>query len=158
MILPLLVLGGIIALGAYLAFAPPAPSLTYRPVDVGGGMIDVQDQESLDTVILNAELAKAGFITIHESMSGAPATIIGISSLLSEGRHEGVVIPVTQDMLPGYSYIALLHVDNGDGRYITEDDLPVMVNGAVVRPDFVAMPSERAIDLPGTDITLPLAD
>jgi len=33
-----------------------------------------------------------------------------------------------------------LHADNGDGAYVTEDDLPVKVNEQVVRPDFVAMP------------------
>ncbi len=158
MILPLLILGGIIALGIYLAFAPQAPDLDYKPVDIGGGSIEVSDQESLEVVILNATLVKPGFITIHESMSGAPAKIIGISPLLSEGSHENVAITLTQDMLPGYSYITLLHVDNGDQKYVTEDDLPVMVNGVVVRPDFIAMPSERAIDLPGTDITLPLVE
>ncbi|MFH1632132.1 MAG: hypothetical protein ABIA47_03925 [bacterium] len=131
----------ILALGAYFVFAPKAPELDYRPVDVGGGSITVEDQYDMDRVVLDATLAAPGFITIHESMSGAPATIIGTSQYLDIGTYDDLTIMLVDEMLPGYSYITLLHADDGDGIFVIDDDLPVEVDGEVVRPDFVADPS-----------------
>jgi hypothetical protein len=115
-----------------------APELAYRPVDVGGGAIIVENQFDMNKVILDAEIAVSGFISIHESMSGAPAANIGVSRLLEPGDYEGLEIALRQPMIPGYRYIALLIVDNGNGVFELGIDLPVMVEGAVVRPDFIA--------------------
>ena len=127
-------------LGAFFFLAPTAPELAYVPVDVGGGSITVVDQDQLAFVKLNAELAAPGFITIHESLSGAPANILGTSTYFEAGTYTDLVIDLETPMTPGFVYITLLHADNGDGAYVTEDDLPVKVNEQVVRPDFVAMP------------------
>lgn len=147
------------ALAAFLVFAPKADTLGYRPLDVGGGSITLGQQLDFDTVTLDAELAAPGWITIHESMSGAPATIIGTSQYLEIGTYNDLVIPLTSEMIPGYRYITLLHVDNGDSVFVANDDYPVMTNGTVVRPDFVAGEEEGAVvDLPGTDETIVLPE
>lgn len=145
--------------GAYFMLATPASQTGYRPVDVGGGSISVENQpDDLQSVTLDAELAEPGWITIHESMSGAPADIIGTSEYLEAGVHEDLMISLDQPMSSGFRYIALLHVDDGDRTFVVLDDLPVMVNGEVVRPDFLAgrEPGDDStiIDVPGTDETI----
>lgn len=144
-------------LGAYFIFAPKAPQITYKPVDVGGGSITVENQDQFDYVVLDAELAAPGWITIHESLSDAPAAIIGTSRFLEKGVYDDLVISLTKQMIPGYKYITLLHVDSGDGIFIAEEDYPVKVNDQVVRPDFIAVGpdgNENLVDIPGTDETL----
>ncbi len=140
----------LIGLGAFFIFAPKAPEIAYQPVDVSGGSITVVDQNDVTAVTLDAELVEAGWITIHESMGDAPAAIIGTSGYLPAGTYDDLVITLDQDMLPGYKYITLLHVDDGDKRYVTDEDLPARVNGAVVRPDFTAVPSAVTIPEPGS--------
>ncbi len=37
---------------------------------------------------------------------------------------------------------------NGDAVYVTNDDLPVMTDGEVVRPYFLAIPEAERIEIP----------
>lgn len=138
------------ALGAFFLLAPKAPEVAYVPIDVDYGSIAVEDQDDVSVVTLDAELARAGWITIHESMSNAPAAIVGTSKYLEAGVHEGLEIGLTEDMKPGFLYITLMHVDNGDRAYVTNDDLPARVNGEVVRPSFTAVPSAVTIPEPNS--------
>ncbi|MFA6131193.1 MAG: hypothetical protein WC730_02955 [Patescibacteria group bacterium] len=134
----LLTLGGLFF---YFNYAPPADDeLDYHPVDVGGGSLTIADQDQTNLVVFGATLAAPGFVTIHESMSGAPAAVIGTSEYLPAGTHEMVVISLDEFMTPGYSYIALLHADNGDEAFVMEEDFPVIVDGTVVKTSFVTMP------------------
>lgn len=149
------------ALGAFFFYAPQTEELSYHPIDVGGGSITVENQpDDLSTVTLDAYLAAPGWITIHESLSNAPAAIIGTSTYLEVGDHPGLVIQLSQPMSPGARYITLLHADNGDKVFVVNDDLPVEVNGEVVRPSFVAgrEPGDDStiVDIPGTDQSLML--
>ena len=127
--------------GAALFLAREAPEITYKPIDVGGGSITIADQTQLDTVVFDVELAAPGFVTIHRTMSAAPAEIIGISQYLEAGSYANFTMQLQEEMLPGYKYAALLHADNGDKIYVTDDDLPVTTDGEVVRPYFVATPT-----------------
>lgn len=132
-------------LGVYFLAVPRPSELAYVPVEVEVGSITVTDQSDLNQVVLErVELSEGGFVTIHESLTaaggGAPAAIIGTSAYLEPGTHENVGINLTQEMVPGFPYITILHVDNGDQSYETNDDLPAMVNGEVVRPNFTAAP------------------
>lgn len=151
----------IVVLGAYVLFAQPASDLEYRPIDVGGGSITVENQpDDLAIVTLDAELAAPGWITIHESLASAPAAIIGTSVYMEAGVYDDFVIQLAEPMNPGFRYITLLHADNGDKEFVVLDDLPVEVNGTVVRPDFVAgkEPGDDStiVDIPGTDETIEL--
>jgi hypothetical protein len=136
-------------LGAYFMFSEVAPEIDYKPVELSGGSISVVDQDSTDVVTLDAELVEPGWITIHFSMSGAPAEVVGTSRYLEAGIYEAMTISLSEDMLPGWRYIALLHVDNGDGIFDIEKDLPVSVNGEVVRPSFVSFPDEATAEVTG---------
>ncbi|MFA6522472.1 MAG: hypothetical protein WCT24_02710 [Patescibacteria group bacterium] len=134
----LLVLGG---LYCFFQFAPVADDeLAYHPVDVGGGSITIVDQNQTDLVTFSTTLVAPGFVTIHETMSDAPAAVIGTSGYLETGEHQNVIISLDTPMSSGYKYVALLHADNGDQQFVMEEDLPVMVNGEVIRPSFVAIP------------------
>ncbi len=127
----------LVLLGAYFFFAPSAES-PFGPVELNGGSITVSDQYQLDRVVLTAELVEAGWISIHESLSGAPAAVIGTSDYLEAGLHADLEIFLDTQMSLGSTYITLLHVDDGDQSFDLELDLPVAVNGETVRPDFVA--------------------
>ncbi len=127
----------IIFLGAYFLFVPSA-NTPFGPVELSGGSIEVSDQYELDRVSLTAELAEAGWITIHESISDAPAEIIGTSEYLEAGLFENLEIHLGTEMIAGFKYITLLHIDDGDQIFDAQLDFPVSVNGEVVRPDFVA--------------------
>ncbi len=132
------------AIGAYFKFAPKVDiDLGYRPIEVEGSLIEVQNQKDLDVVILNAKLNMPGFITVHRSLSGAPGEVMGISEYMDVGEYEDYKINLSQEMFYGYRYITLLHVDDGDGVFIMDNDLPVMSNGNVVRPDFIAELAEE---------------
>ena len=123
----------IAAFGGLLWLAPDAPETDFGPVDVGGGSVTMAVKDA-DEVTISADLAKSGWVTVHASMGPAPANVIGASRLLPEG-HSGVTIALTEEMQAGLTYIALLHVDNGDGVFVELEDFPIMTNGAVVRSE-----------------------
>lgn len=131
-------MAAIVLFAAFFMFANEAPELAYAPVDVGGGsLVIAPDQTSLTEVIVTTEVVREGFVTIHRSVGPAPGPVIGTSPLLSVGEAT-TFIQLNGEMIPGYTYIALLHVDNGDGVFVATDDMPVQVDGAVVRVDFDA--------------------
>lgn len=143
-----LLIVGLGVFGYLLFFMPDAPELDYAPVDVGGGSITIEDQDQTDFVVFDTELVEPGFVTIHRTITEAPAEIIGTTGLLEPGVHENVRVDLTGEMLPGYKYAAILHVDDGDGVFVADLDFPVMTDGEVVRPYFLAIPEAETIPEP----------
>ena len=137
----------VILLGAFFLFSEPVPEIAYKPVELSGGSITVEDQNVVDSVTLDTELVEPGWITIHFSMSGAPAEVVGTSAYLDVGVYDDLVITLDDEMMPGWRYIALLHVDDGDQMFDIQKDLPVSVNGEVVRPSFVAIPEAATAEV-----------
>lgn len=133
-----MLLAAIGVLGLFFVLAPEAPEVDFGPVDVGGGSLEVLQSPSMTTVVFSAELAKPGFVSIHESVGPAPGPVIGVSSLTTAGEHADQTIALREPMTPGLTYIALLHVDDGDAVYESSEDMPVKTDGAVVRVDFKA--------------------
>lgn len=141
LVIPFVIVGGLVLL---LTKAPAAPELTYVPKEYTGSEVMVQGQPSGAQAIISTVSAKtASFITVHESLSGAPAQIIGQSALLPVGDYSNVAIRLTQETLPGYRYIVLLMADDGDGVYEPGIDVPVMSEGQVIKRDFVTTPEEE---------------
>ncbi len=144
----IVVLVAIGLLGAYFLFSKEASDLAYYQVPLESGSIVIGElPEEGGAVKLTVAIPKNGFVTIHESLSGAPAEIIGTSALIIAGETE-TTIPLTTPMTPGVSYLALLHVDNGDGLFVVEDDMPVKVNEEVVMEKFVFVPEAVTIPEP----------
>lgn len=141
---PMIIVGGLVALALW---APKAPELAYAPVEHTGSDIVVESQPSGTLAVIASSHVKAGgFITVHESMSGAPAEIIGYSSLLPPGEHTDVLVRLNRDMLPGYRYIVLMMEDDGDGIYEPGIDRPVMSEGVVIKRDFVTQGGEESVE------------
>lgn len=140
---------GIIIFAGYFLSADPAPEVAFGPVEVGGS-ITIKDQNQLDFVEFEVEIVKPGFITIHRTISTAPAEVIGTTGLLDIGNHN-LKITLTGEMLPGFKYVALLHVDNGDRIFEADKDFPVMTNGEVVRPYFLAIPEAERLTSPDAE-------
>ena len=123
-------------LGAFFVFAPDA-ELDFGPVEIEYGSVEVPDQYILEQVDLKLESSEPGFVTIHESMDIAPGETIGVSDYFEPGVHYPT-IALTKAMSPGSTYIAILHVDDGDQEFNLDDDGAAMVDGEVVRPSFEA--------------------
>jgi len=149
------VIGIIIMLAVlgFILFKSPRTDVQtgFAPVEIKGSSILVNDQDQINEVKMNATLKKPGFITIHRTMSDAPAEIIGTSQYLKPDEYSGLVIPVDADMLPGFRYVALLHVDNGDKRYTILDDYPVKSDDVIVKDYFIAIPDAERTEFPGQE-------
>lgn len=124
--------------GALIAFAPKSSGLAYAPVEVTGSLMGTVNVESMTSVQLAFTLKKPGFITLHEAVGDAPGPVIFTSPYMDE-YSTSARFALTTPLLAGMSYVALLHVDNGDQTFVIAEDLPVMSNGAVVRQDFIAV-------------------
>lgn len=133
----------ILGMGAFLFFARQAPQTSYGPVEIVGSVIAAAPNSDLE-VTVSGMIVKSGFITIHQAMGTAPGDIVGISGLLPAGTLADTVIHLTKPMVFAGPYVALLHVDNGDGTFVVKDDMPVTSSGATVRADFDA-PVEKKI-------------
>ena len=73
------------------------------------------------------KLVQPGFVVIHEDNAGAPGVVLGASGLLSAGEHRAVLaISLTRAAADGETLDAMLHVDDGDGRFDQAHDPPVI--------------------------------
>ncbi len=129
-------------IGGFLFLAPKASELVYGPVDIVGSTLSAFASNDSEVAVAG-NIVRPGFVTIHESVGLAPGLIIGTSAIIPAGAASADVISLTSPMSAGLTYIALLHVDNGDGVFVTADDMPVTSNGMSVRSDFVlSVPDE----------------
>ena len=128
----------ILAVGAFFMFAKQAPELSYAPVEVAGTTLVFDSVVSDTAVTFTPTLVRAGYITVHESIGGAPGPIVGTSQLLSAGSAASVTVDLSKPLTPSMPYVALTHVDNGDGTFVVKDDMPVTNGGVSVRADFTS--------------------
>lgn len=103
---------------------------------VGNNSIYVSEQMPGGNITVSVvRLKKAGFVVIHEDISDEPGDILGISSLLSAGETRNLPpITLSRELLDGQTAYAMLHFDNGDGRFDAAADEPAldMVGGTPV--------------------------
>ncbi len=142
------IFGGVIlliviaAIGLFLYLAKPAPELSYGPVEITGSSIAATAPGNGEADI-TATLLKPGFVTIHKSIGSAPGPIIGSSGLIAASENATVTILTSEPMEDGLTYVALLHVDNGDGKLVISQDMPVTSNSVSVRADFTSSPEAK---------------
>lgn len=122
-------LGGLAAL---FAFAPQRPEVAFQPVEVSGASLVFLSADA-DSVTVDAALGRAGFITLHELMGGAPGPILATSEYLEAGVYNGYTLSVPGGLETLTKYMMLMSVDGGNQVYDAGVDLPVMVNGEVIR-------------------------
>ncbi len=132
----IVLLGVIVGIGAFFLFAQKAPELAYGPVEIPGSMLAATAVGDGEVEVI-ATMIQPGFVTVHQSLGGAPGPIIGTSGYIESGTDVPMTLGLSELMDAGTTYIALLHVDNGDKQFVITDDMPVTNGGASVRADFV---------------------
>lgn len=95
---------------------------------IGNNAIYVAEQEPTDTVsVWVARFEKPGFVVIHEDAAGSPGKILGISPLLLAGENKNLPpIKLSRKTTDGETIYAMLHLDNGDGKFDAANDKPAL--------------------------------
>ncbi|MDD5164987.1 MAG: hypothetical protein PHG25_00385 [Candidatus Pacebacteria bacterium] len=96
------------------------------------------DQYPGNVVYLNsAQFENPGWVVIHADNAGTPGKIIGqmyFVAGISPGK-----ITLTQPMVDGVTYYAMMHSDNGDKKFDATLDLPLKdANGNIIMKVFHA--------------------
>lgn len=125
-------LGGLFALAV---LAPQAEPQVYGPVEVPDSSLSLLPGQEAGAaeVQVNATLAKPGFVTVHHAMGEAAADILGVSTFLPAGEYTDLSVPLVTTTEPATYYFLLLFLDDGDGVYEPGIDLPVKVDGEVIK-------------------------
>lgn len=94
---------------------------------IGRNAIYVADQAPSERVAVGfVVLGEPGFVVIHEGKEGAPATILGASSLISVGEANDLPpVLLSRKARDGETLFAMLHRDDGDGAFDPAKDIPV---------------------------------
>lgn len=132
---PAIILAGL----AYLFFAAeqqPSNELGYVPVEVPGAQMLEAYAASSEAMNVIVDIPVGTFVTVHTAVGQAPGPIIGNSGYLDPGKVMASM-RIEPLMTSGATYIVIVHKDNGDAKYVTADDLPIMVDGVVLRADVV---------------------
>lgn len=107
--------------------APATPgdtTSTAAPNAPGVNSIVMSDQYPGNVVYISSvQLANAGWVVIHKDNKGAPGAIIG--SAWSEAGINPVKITLSEPMIDGSTYYAMLHSDNGDKKFDAAVDMPL---------------------------------
>jgi len=130
-------------------FVPLVESIRFIPKDggsmglrVGKNALNINEQKVGKVATVSfVVLEKGGYVVIHEMSKGAPGKIIGASALLGAGESSNVSVSLSSALEDGKSYIAMLHVDNGDGTFDATSDAPVKsddMDGAIIMMEFQA--------------------
>ena len=108
--------------------ATPSPSPVSNESLVPGAKnaVAVSDYTLGKTVsVASVLLQKPGYVMIHEDDRGNPGKIIGTSKLLLAGESTNVVVNLTRASKEGEELYAMLHLDDGDGKFNATTDSPV---------------------------------
>ena len=85
----------------------------------------VKDQEAGSSVAIEKVVLKnPGWVAIHEDSSDAPGRILGAQYFLS-GENIGIV-ELLRNTIEGGIYYAMIHADDGDRKFDTKIDLPLL--------------------------------
>jgi hypothetical protein len=108
---------------------------------IGKNALNVADQPVGSTVRASMAVLEAkGFVVIHERMAtGGAGAVLGASALLPAGQSDNVAITLSKPLVDGKTYIAMIHLDNGDGTPSeTNDPAAKDANGNTILMEFKA--------------------
>lgn len=99
----------------------------------------MSDQNPGDVVYLSSvQLAAPGWVVIHKDNKGTPGAVIG-SMYFPAGTNPGNKITLSQPLLDGGLYYAMLHSDDGDKKFDASKDLPLLDSkGGMIMQSFRA--------------------
>lgn len=128
-------------LGYVFFFADSAPSgvaeLGYVPVDVPGAQMLEAYAASNEAMNVTVDVPVGSWVTVHQAIGAAPGPVIGKSGFIPPGKLM-ISMKIEPLMVSGMTYIVLVHKDDGDSVFDINKDLPISVDGAVLRADVVA--------------------
>ncbi len=102
-------------------------STTGIPLLLGNNAIYVPDQKPGKTITVHtAVFGEKGFVVIHQDAAGKPGTILGSSRLLGTGSSEAIEITLSRESKNGEALYAMLHADDGDGKFDANKDKPIL--------------------------------
>ncbi len=98
----------------------------------------MSDQYPGNVVYLSSvQVTKPSWVVIHTDKNGLPDKIIG-SAFFETGINPGK-ITLTQPMIDGGTYYAMIHTDDGDGKFDATADIALKdANGNIVMKIFKA--------------------
>ncbi len=103
-------------------------------------------QNSKFVVIEQLFVDGAGYVVIHKKIDGKPAMVVGNSGLVSGGV-KNLRIELEDKLESGETYFAMLHKDDGDGKYeFPGDDKPAKYMDKIIMSEFKAFDMEEKED------------
>jgi hypothetical protein len=113
----------------------PADDKTGAPVTQtqgGSNSVVVSDQYPGNVVYLSSvQMQSPGWVEIHKDNAGQPGAIIG--SVYAPAGISPAKVTVSQPIVDGATYYAMLHSDNGDQKFDAKTDLPLKdSNGNII--------------------------
>jgi len=101
-------------------------------------LVEVRNNPPGDSVVIpHVVLSEPGFVMIHESDNGRTGAIVMTGDYLPAGESKDVVVHTGIETKSGESYFAMLHADNGNGKYDNPGvDPPVVLSGEIVQEEF----------------------
>lgn len=117
----------------------PKPGSTPTPTVVAENQpaVSVSKHTPARTAVVDSViLSKPGFAVVHEDNNGQPGAVLGSSDLLTAGRHDNVIVPLSRKTNDGEILLVVVHDDNGDGKFDASSDQPTSNNGQVVMKNF----------------------
>jgi hypothetical protein len=107
------------------------------------------------TVVVDiVTLKNPGFVVIHEINNGQVGNVLGASSILSAGTHENVVVEISRKSIDGEELIAMIHADNGNGKFDSEAEDPAAndASGNPVTTKFLVSNETNGFQTPATGL------
>jgi len=74
--------------------------------------------------VAKVKLETSGYVVIHDGKGGTPGAVLGYSKLLEKGEVMDVVVGLSKSVADGEVLYAMLHLDNGDGKFDAKADMP----------------------------------
>lgn len=121
-----LIIIGIIVFGNKSSEAPTPDNNNSAPTTQTGAVnrVVMSDQYPGNVVYLSSvQLAQPGYVAIHKDNGGQPGAIIGYAHF-DKGINPGK-ITLTESTVEGGTYYAMLHADDGDGKFDAVKDAPL---------------------------------
>ncbi|MFA6314940.1 MAG: hypothetical protein WC648_01040 [Candidatus Paceibacterota bacterium] len=134
-----LIIIGVLVFGSKGTDSPVTGDETPAITDETPGTVNritMTDQYPGNVVYLSSvQLAKAGWVAIHKDNAGMPGAVIG-SAYFEAGINPGKVT-LSESLVDGGTYYAMLHSDDGDAIFSEAKDVPLKdANGNVIMKVF----------------------
>lgn len=125
-----------------------APGNNSSGLIVAKSAIYVSEQKSGNTISVSiARLEKPGFAVVHEDINDKAGAILGASVLLPVGETENLSpISLSRTTTDGETVYAMLHFDDGDGKFNATKDLPAIDSVSGEPITMVVQISEDALE------------